>query len=314
MLKKIYAAIISLSIIVIALTTSVYAWFSLTSINFIEDIEFEADGNDELTLSLDGETYSKSIPSDTIRQIYGLVPKLETVTTTNNIDFQNGPPYWDLSNRQKDYISLEIHFRLVSDLENEMNHQRYVYLADRIHIPYGDARPSGTYVTSRGITWMAPISYQGLNGFVEDGTVETYYAANALRIGVYNPDENINFIYDVSENPLHGYGLSFGANDYYRRVSPQILPELNPIDEGLMIYELTDFNPMQRDIAMDQRSLVSKLELISSVDGLTTYEGSATINIWLEGWDPDCIDAVIRDQMLIQLRFRAARYYEDLNI
>lgn len=305
MLKKIYAAIISLSIVVIALTTSVYAWFSLTSINFIEDIEFEADGNDGLTISLDGETYGKSIPSDTIREMFGRVPRLTTVTTTNNIDFTNGPPYWDSSRRQNDYISLDIHFRLVSDLENEMSHQRYVYFTDRVNVPYGDDRPGGTYATSRGITWMAPIGYQGINGFVEDGTVETYYAANALRIGVYNPDENINFIYDVSENPLHGYGLPFGANDYYRLVSPHPLPMLRPIDEGLMIYELTDFNPMQNDIAMDQRSLVSKLELISSVDGITTYEGHATINIWLEGWDADCIDAVIRDQMLIQLRFRA---------
>src|SRR5690606_18724209 len=103
MLKKIYAAIISLSIIVIALTTSVYAWFSLTSMNFIEDIEFEADGNDELTISIDGENYGKSIPSDIIREMFGRVPRLSAVTTTNNIDFVNGPPYWDSSQRQKDF-------------------------------------------------------------------------------------------------------------------------------------------------------------------------------------------------------------------
>src|SRR5690606_38349149 len=149
-----------------------------TSMNFIEDIEFEADGNDELTISIDGENYGKSIPSDIIREMFGRVPRLSAVTTTNNIDFVNGPPYWDSSQRQKDFISIELYFRLVSDLEDELSHQRYVYLADRVNVPYGDQRPSGTYATSRGITWMAPVGYQGFNGFVEEGTVETYYAAN----------------------------------------------------------------------------------------------------------------------------------------
>ncbi len=314
MLKKIYAAIISVTVLIIALSTSVYAWFSLTSVNFVENIEFEAGGNDELQISLDGINFSKSIPGDTFSKIFGRTPRLESITTTNNIDFISGPPYWSASNLDRDLITFKVYFRLTSDLEDELNHQRYIYLADRIQVPFGVSGASGTYVTSKGINWVAPVSYQGLNGFVQSGTQETYYAANAIRIGVINPDENINFIYDVSENPFHGYGLPIGANDYYKIVAEHQLPQVQPLEDDIMIYQLTTFNPMQNDIAMDQRSLVSKLELISSEDGITTYEGNATINIWLEGWDPDCIDAVIKDQIQIQLRFRAARYFEDLGI
>ena len=52
-----------------------------------------------------------------------------------------------------------------------------------------------------------------------------------------------------------------------------------------MRYKLTEFHPLQPDIAMDKQSLVSKLSLVSSEEGVTTYEGKATITIWLEGWD-----------------------------
>jgi hypothetical protein len=312
MLKKLYATILALTVLAIALSTSVYAWFSITGLNFVQDIEFGADGNDILKISLDGKTYGDTITRDQLSEIYGERFRLKTVTTTNNIDFTEGPPLFPRSDANKDFLSIEIHFRLTTNQEDPLSHQRYVYLADRVYLPYTLNPPSGTYIESKGVDWQTPIDYQGKDGFIEAGTVERYYAKDAIRIGVRNDDEGINFIYDVSEQPQYGYGLPIGANDFARRAVSYQFPEPLPLVPGIMRYKLTEFHPLQPDIAMDKQSLVSKLSLVSSEEGVTTYEGKATITIWLEGWDPDCIDGIIRDQIVIQLRFRATRYYEDL--
>lgn len=313
MLKKLYATILTLTVLAIALSTSVYAWFTITGLNFIQDIEFGAEGNDILKMSLDGENFSDSITKEQLSEIYGERFRLKSITTTNNIDFNDGPPYFPRSDSTRDYISLDIHFRLTSIQEDPLSHQRYVYLADKVNEPYTLNPPSGTYIQSQGIDWQAPIDYQGKDRFIEAGTIERYYAKDAIRIGVRNEDEGINFIYDVSEQPQYGYGLPIGANDFAKRAVYYQFPDPDPLIPGIMRYKLTEFHPLQPDIAMDKQSLVSKLARISSEDGVTTYQGKATITIWLEGWDPDCIDAIIRDRIVIQLRFRATRYFEDLD-
>jgi hypothetical protein len=39
----------------------------------------------------------------------------------------------------------------------------------------------------------------------------------------------------------------------------------------------------------------------------TYYVGKVTMNIWLEGWDADCFDAILDDVIRIQLKFRAGK-------
>ena len=40
------------------------------------------------------------------------------------------------------------------------------------------------------------------------------------------------------------------------------------------------------------------------------YLGNATLNIWIEGWDADAFDAILGDQILIQLEFITAKHIE----
>src|SRR5690554_2418771 len=308
--KKFYLLIISFLCVTITLSTTVYAWFSISKTNMIEAIEIGISLDDNIQLSLDGITYHKTIDNRMLSDVIGKNPMLSSITSQDGKNFFKGP--YELTKRatkNADYISFDLYFRLTSDNPNVSAHQKFIYLSNKIDPVYDEASTlKGTYVTSKGNRWTNPIPFHDGMGIIPAGTNRLYYAKNAVRISSDSPDPDISFIYDVSEDRYRGFGKVFGAYDYFMKrlgIELQIPPA--PTNE---IYELTKFSPLQDDIALDKTSLLAELQLISEDNGTYIYQGMTTINIWLEGWDADAFDPILDDKLLISLNIRSARYVE----
>ncbi len=310
MLKKIYAALFAVTMITITLSTSVYAWFSVTRTGMIEGIELGVGLDDDLWISLDGINYYKEITNEMMVAYIGESPVLHSITSQNGIDFFHGPiSYQHRAVPRYDYIAFDVYFKVVTDNPNTDAHHRFIYLSDKKSPTFDQAATtSGTFVTSRGKNWISPIEFDDGDIYVTAGMNRLYYGHNAVRISSVNEEQNLNFVYDISENETRGFGKTFGAQDYYEK---RLGITLNiPQAPSNMIYGLTQYSPLQNDIALDQTSLLSEVSLVNEIDGIYEYRGQTKISIWLEGWDADCFDAIFEDLMYIQLRFKAARYYD----
>ncbi|MFA7588931.1 MAG: hypothetical protein WCY22_01070 [Acholeplasmataceae bacterium] len=310
-MKKVYISILSIFLLGIAFGTVTYAWLEISNVNTIEEMGVTASLGDDLQVSLDGETYFNEITSEMLRELFGRI-QLTDVTSQDGIHFETGGLRRDdkiVVNR--DYLSFPIWFR--TDLA-----QRSIYLVNNTnHLSTYEDPVAGTYVVSRGIAWEAPIDFTyAPNDEVKAKEVRTYYASNAIRMAFIeeidetNPlddrdeSELIRFIYDPSENEERGFYKQYGALNYYiKRVgSMQSVPIEIP-NTSYRLSRIASGPPM----ALDNESQVLNLVRTDMINerGRYFYQGKLTINVWVEGWDADAFDSIIRDRVKIQFEFRA---------
>ena len=139
----------------------------------------------------------------------------------------------------------------------------------------------------------------------------TYYAQDAMRIGIKELNVDLaplktednrtdlkKFIYDPSEDEDRGFGEIYGQYDILKqRVDSSILP---PTNKPNTIYQLSS---MQYNYyAVNNNSHCGDFQQGS--DGY--LYAKINVTIWCEGWDADCLDGILRDNVLMQLYFRGA--------
>lgn len=297
------------------MTTVTFAWINLGTISNIDGLGITASSGSELEISIDGENYSSELPSILIQDLIGEM-KLYDVTTLDGINFQTGG-FRDVADAipNEHYLTFDLWFRTI---KNEKN----LYLINNVKdLVTFDSNMPGTYVISRGVFWVAPVSF--LNGpnvqdLVEKGDLGVYYGSDTIRISVIelnddtNPmdlrteDELKRFIYDPSENFDRGYGKLYGAYNYFFQTAQYWMDTPREIQQAS--YRLSEFDPNNPYQALDNESMVGQMIETEdiNIDGKTYYRTKVRINIWIEGWDADTFDAVDKDVVKIQLQFKSA--------
>ncbi len=316
-IRRIYVSIVTLLFLGIIFGTVSYAWISLSSINNVDGISLGASAGDELQISLDGINYSTELTSESLTELIGDI-RLVDVTSFDGKTFSLGglTPIGPATVNQ-DYLSFELWFQTVRP-------ERNLFLINNVSdlVEY-DSTMNGTYVVSRGVSWVAKYDFQ--NGplptdIVHRGDRDTYYASDTIRIAVNEENDQLNlldtrsqdelksFLFDPSGNPERGYGVAYGSFSYfiahtlyYIRL-PQTMPAVS--------YRLTTFDPGNPYIALSDDSQVATMIATEDVneDGKIIYRAKVRINIWVEGWDADAFDAIEDDRVLIQLQFKIANY------
>ena len=313
--RKIFISILTFTLSILLLTTVTFAWISMSAISNIDGLGIYATEGNELEISIDGENYSNQLPSVLIQDLIGEI-KLYDVTTLDGINFQTGG-FRDVGEAipNEHYLSFDLWFRTV---RNEKN----LYLINNVKdMVTFDSTIPGTYVISRGVFWVAPVSF--INGpdiedFVERGDLGVYYGSETIRISVIEQNDDTNpldtrpieelerFMYDPSENPDRGYGKLYGAYNYFFQTAQYWMDLPNVMQQAS--YRLSEFDPNNPYQALDNESMVGKMIASEdiNIDGKTYYRTKVTINIWIEGWDADTFDAVDKDDVKIQLQFKSA--------
>ncbi|MFH0766581.1 MAG: hypothetical protein V1920_00630 [Bacillota bacterium] len=315
--KRIYLSILTLMFLGIIFGTVSYAWISLATINNIDGLSLGASSGNELEISLDGINYSTQLPAASLTDLVGEI-KLIDITSLDGKTFETGglrPIGTARANLH--YLSFELWFQTARP---EIN----VFLINNVSdLVQFDSTMNGTYVVSRGVSWVAKYTFQNgpeATDIVEKGDRDTYYASESIRISINEENDNLNpldirpidelksFLFDPSENPERGYGFAYGAYSYFLAISDEYI--MLPTELQIASYRLTEFDPNNPYIALDDDSQVATLIPTDDIneDGDPLYRGKVRINIWIEGWDADAFDSVEDDRVLIQLQFKVANF------
>ncbi len=315
-MRRIYISVLTLMLLGAIFGTVSFAWFTLVSVNNIDGISLGASSGNELEISLDGINYSTQLPSESLIELFGDI-RLIDVTSVDGKTFElGGLRHQGPAVPNAQYLSFELWFQTTRP-------EKDVFLIQNVSelVAY-DTTMNGTYVVSRGVSWASKFDFQNgplVTDMVYQGERDTYYASNAIRISVNELKDDLNvldirtddqlrsFLYDPSENPDRGYGLSYGAYDYFLLNTKKYNVEL-PTEMPETSYRLTSFDPNNPYISLDDHSQVATLIPTEDVDedGKTYYRGKVQINIWIEGWDADAFDSVSDDRVKIQLQFKVA--------
>lgn len=309
--KKIVFFLFATLLAFVTLSTSTLAWFSISQINYLDNLELNIKSDVKMQISLDGQNYYDSINKQMIEEAIGKNIILDDVTTTDGINFESlkeGSP--------KRYLSFNLYFK--ADFEVADN----LYLVDNYSKKYTydyvkEHEINGTYIISKGVTWTNPVSFNnGGEKELPKFSTNTYYASDAMRIGIRelnvnneylnNPDERTNeelasLIFDPSEDNTRGYAALIGAYDYYKNYNDVTLP-LPPIypNTKYKLSTLLSNGKMDND-----DSKIATFRLGKENNTMYKY-ASIKVSIWLEGWDADCFDSILGDEAIIQLKFMSA--------
>lgn len=314
-MKKLFISILSFTFALILFGTVSYAWFSVSTTNVIYDIGLGITTDNKFQISLDGINYYNSLSNEDIMNVVGNNLELLDVTSHDGKIFTKGfPEKNEVAEKNIDYLSITLYFR-TTDFEKN------VYLVEDVsRQAYLDKDIDGTYVISKGINWKADITFQySEDAIIELGERHMLYAAEAVRIGFVeqkietnlndkrNDDDLNTKIFDLSRDPSRGYGTGYGSLDYLNVKHGKVyeLPTtVQNVTSELSVYE--EFSSYQ---PLDDNSYLLRMIETNRKDHLgdTYHEGKVQLNIWLEGWDADCFNAILRDQLTIQLKFKGSR-------
>ncbi len=310
--KKIIISILTSTFALFAFTASTFAWFNLTDFGVLSGLELSVSSDKVVAISLDGINFSDVLTSKDIGAYIGDV-MMDNLTSLDGKTFSHNEGESVVPNGN--YISFPLWFRSVS------RYERNLYLVDNIteRYNYNVAREyelEGTFVFSKGVDWIADVTFDnGGENLMQKGTKATYYGADAIRVGIVESnveeellikkDERTNLqskIFDLTGDEERGYGSTIGAYDRAKQFS-DIAPAL-PTAFPDTVYELTTFkNPYE---AYNNNSLVATFQEGKPINDEPCYYAKIQVNVWIEGWDADCFDAIYLDKLIMQLSFRAS--------
>jgi uncharacterized repeat protein (TIGR02543 family) len=311
--KKMFTAILSVTLSLVALGTVTFAWFTLTNTATILPIDIDVSTDDGLEIAmgkltineegialankawfteLDEETFWDYLEADG----YNLDEfALKNVTSEDGVNFtdrQKAP----LDSKTGGFLEFDVSIRsLVAN--------QYVYLT------------KDTSVSSNAIEWKADANFIGSHGNnVNPGDVINYYTANSARMSFNSVDENGGsyvLVYELPEYAVSDTTIGFGVSTIYGNKAQG----KEAIFEGAVSYYNAKHTNSQ--ITKEEIKSVKLAETITSFLGADPvafisdknqdengyYYTDVTVRIWLEGWDADCIDSIIDDSLRVSLQF-----------
>lgn len=303
-MRKIKISLVVFLFAMLSTFTTVYAWLTLANVNRVQDISLNAIVGNDLLISLDGINYYDVIPKELIlKELKDL--QFDDVTSVDGINFSSHFKVDKTPTPNQEYISLDIYFQTTSRYKE-------LHLSDNlINADYYRPPKEGTYITSLGREFRSQVSYSySPSETVNEGEVKKHFAKDAMRVSFYNYDDDTTKIFDLSGDEERGFGKPYGAIDYFLKRNQTIL---NPPEPPKTIYELSTFSE-DMPIALTNSSYLITLKDRGNKDinNKTLYEGRIKMNIWLEAWDADAFDAILKDELKMQFMFRAVMLEQEL--
>ena len=307
--KKLLLFLVTFVLTVVTLTTSTAAWITLPSRNRVDNIQFSVIKDSRLQISFDGVNYYDEINEEIIK-MYLPVLVAPDLTTMDGVTFTSAHP-----DNKFVQVSFDLYFKA------ERSAADCIYLIDNVSNKYtyddiNNTFVDGTYAISKGVYWTPGVDFDnGYGDVVRKNEMRTYYGDDAIRISftelnvaneylqiIDNRTEYSSFIFDPSEDETRGFGEAFGAFDYQKKMYMPYL--VLPTEKPNTIYHLSKFDKESKKVN-NANSLVATMQ--QGLENNYPYKyAKVHVNIWFEGWDPDCIDGVTRDIVKLQFKFICA--------
>ncbi len=297
----------SLIILILALGVagaSTYAWISSNNSARIDGFNLEIKGDSNLLISLSGEngSYKSAISKADIEQYlldkYGSSFKLTPATS------DNGKSFTDLDGSTDDisYASITLYF--------QSNAKQDIFLSSNplSNFVISERREgaSGNVIDA----WKELDTVYGQSSVIEKGSKVYASAMNAIRVSFVEGDNAVVWY----PNPDKGFN-----GDYNYKSLPEFVPyslstdylnEVFGYNLSVPGYYSTLCSKNYADMESGNYIIADKLLTLEYDEANGSYRGELTVNIWLEGWDGDCIDSIVDDILTINLQFQSALVIE----
>ena len=316
--RKLMLSIVAIALVVIALGTSTFAWFTLSNKATVGQFNAEVTAGEGMELSLDGTTWYSNIPSSVIQakiqEKFNALPVgnlnnagepvLGAVTTATLSDTTflkmdlSGSGAYVSAVANVDFISLEINVRAVGI--NKIS-------VDTIEL------------TGADMDWTADATFTHANGAaITQNSVYKMSAKNAARVGINGSSE---FVYQLpalggaiaptenSSNTIFGGALQEATSPAPANKTAMLAEAVDGQEKYFV--EKTDGNSYMRGFTGYPGSVIeAETDAASGVDVLTLtevgdyYTGSFDLYVWFEGFDPDTYDAVLKMPLSVKLSLK----------
>lgn len=260
-------------------TTSTFAWFTTSSTTTVGGLDFNAEGGAGLEISVDGENWYSSLPQSVITNAVGSVLfKPTTSTDGKEIKAEAGE-----AASAGSYASLSLYFRTDDAAAKE------VYL--NTGTTCASTAGSATY-TIHAWNAVAKSTYKtGAEGNFTVGETITAELVNAARISFTDNAASSTKVWEPGKG--QGWDLGNLANDYRNHVNGTE----TSVGTTVSTLSTTDLNLGANNAA----AVVSIPVSTDRTSLLAAYK--LDIKIWIEGWDGDCFNSIMAQELKTSLCF-----------
>ena len=284
--RKLMLSIVAIALVVIALGTSTFAWFTLSNKASVGQFNAEVTAGEGMELSLDQTTWYSSIPADVIQAkikanfdtASGITndsdaPILTAVTTNDLPAFfkmKTDQTGYESATANVDYIQLTIYVRGVN--------------INKVSI-------TELELTGNSVNWTSDAAFTGANGTaVAVGGTVNVSAANGARVGIAGTSK---FVYEndgTGTNTVLGNTItSFGQASYFEEKTG-----INP----------ADLPNAPTEVIGSVQTVAPAVEVLTLDDPTSGYyTGEFDLFVWFEGLDPDTYDSILTMPLNIKMSF-----------
>lgn len=299
--NKMVLSVLTLVLLVVALGTTTYAWFTVGNTTSVEQFETEVTSGHGLEMVyLDsGNTerggWKRTITaSDIIAYLeadYGLSAgqwathfRLKPVTSTNGTEFKK------LTTTTTEYDTLSAATRADGYVEFKLKF--------RTMAPGASLVWKNVTLNSTGVQWAPEVSFTGVGGETVNTTpLKSYYAKNAARISV-NAGAT-TFVYELPSTEAPDYSntqlsnnapnWTQGAHHYFQKVTGVDLSSSH--GSYTAVTTITDLTGAGKTLG----TLTGELDQYQYL--------TVTVRIYLEGFDSETFNAILKDKLQVALGF-----------
>ena len=304
--RKLTIAVIALVFAVVSLSTSTYAWFTMSNEAQINAFEAEVKAGEGIEIAVTAtndntgaQWYTGNVPASVVETAFqeNGFQQFDALTTVNN-----GAAFVGLdaaSNDGKGYVSFYVH---VKTAEAGTVNLTQIKLA------------SNQSKTVDGIqAWKSDAAYKlpaGENGAIEGAAVAvgddvTYKVEDAARIAIETKEGQSTSIKlyekqeDAQNNNFAGVSSVYGSYSYYNSKNPD-----KPLSKnaGVNHAGYTTEQVENTTLSNTENNVELLLGTTTSQDNVITFQ----VKIWIEGWDTECLNAIFGQALTVQFKLALA--------
>ena len=329
--RKLFVAIMTMALLVVTFSASTFAWFTLGTNSKIEDINVNVMAAKGMEISIDGKKWVNNLNLTDDSNAVEFVD----LTSSDGISIKtmaNETARKEASGNDKAQYFEKVIYVRITKTENTPDYTKIVlnYVAGK----------NETFVTTDGADelangetgkmWLSDATVTGSykdNHGLEENKYYRFDTLNAVKIsfqGSYGENATCNTIYGYENSESWGTASTNGlakeyavAKDYDTTGAPSTVPSsyttytasVTTADtNGFVKYDTAAANTEKGNVlvASDFGKGATKTGLTTVVFDDDNYVyAKLTIRVWLEGWDADCINAILEKNTVINLGLSA---------
>ena len=283
--NKLLLSILTVALTFIALGTTTFAWFTLGGSATANAFEAQVTTPDGIEFSFDGKEWSNSLDltekvSENLRFI--------DITSADGLAFNTKADNGEIVAGDS-YFTATIYIRTTNS-DTTINLSKVDF-------------------TETVISWIPDVdlAYGDVN-WTKGGTAVEFAAVNAIRVS-FNDGTNTKVV-AIEGSKAHGAAALDGLAKAYAD------------KKGYTIDDALSDAPAEPDATVESADEIAEEDRIAvvasnqfsdtapQVEGFIDADGynyaTLKINVWLEGWDADCINAILSGQVQLGFTFKAA--------